>query len=511
MKVSLSFAARQLVISQIMAFSCRLPLSLIALIAIAISLQPNVANAHAGGACNPVTMGPLTERPPVILHEAATFRVLGKRWSTSNELKSYFDQQRSLLQLVQKQEPPADRLGQLKLASAGDLMRMPSPQPDFVSPVLKEHLDTIDIFNANLETLISDKYPIPPDSLFMMNSDPSVITGFRNSQQQNYFSMLSLANNHTFDYPDDAMKDTLGLLQSEGIFQSGIREREGQKPYLVVEQNGIRIGYYALTTFVNRQEMHQKSAYALTPMIDGMKPVPFAEWKDSCEIDLTDTARALRQMKEDGADIRIVSIHWGIEHDMYPQPVQLNVAHQLVKMGADIIVGAHPHVPQPAEICFVNGYEEKLGANVAKQQRAEGCVIEGGDGGHPRKAMIYYSLGNLTSYSPFFWQQLGVIAEMDLVKMDRGGKAVVDWFAPNYVFTFDHVANPPHGERELSLLNTYIARRCGGTGCSAATLSMVNSLNRHMNGSSLAWWEELKVTAITTFDAISHIIRVQFQ
>lgn len=477
---------------------------------VAGSLAGQQAFAHAGGACNPVTTGPLTEKPPVYLHEAATFRVLGKRWSTSGELKTYFDQQKALLKLLQEQGATAEALGRIKLASAGDVMRMPSAQPNFVNPALKEYLDTVDIFNANLETLISPKYPVPPDSLFLMNSDPTLVTGFRNKEQQNYFSMVSLANNHTFDFPDDAIKDTMALLREESIFQSGIRERKGQKPYLVLEKNGIRIGYYAVTTFVNRPDTHKRSELHMPPIVEGMKPIPFSEWKDSCEIDLTDTARVLRQMEQDGADIKIVSIHWGIEHDMYPQPVQLNVAHQMVKMGADIIVGAHPHVPQPSEICFVNGYEEKLGAQVAQQQRAEGCVIESSDGGKPRKAMIYYSLGNFTSYSPFFWQQMGVIAELDLVKLERNGEPVVDWFAPEYVFTYDHVDNPPHGKRDLSLLNTYIARRCGGEGCSAATLSMVNSLNRHMKGESLSWWEELKVTAITTYDAISKIIYWQF-
>ncbi|MDX1692730.1 MAG: CapA family protein [Ketobacteraceae bacterium] len=469
----------------------------------------SLATAHAGGACNPVTMGPLTERPPLYIHESSTFRVLGKRWSTSAELKGYFDQQKQLLELIQKQSPPADIKSRVKLASAGDVMRVSYSQPELVNPVLKEYLDTVDIFNANLETLISPRYPVPPNSLFMMNSDPSVVTAFRDSRNQNYFSMLSLANNHTFDYPDDAILDTLKLLREERIYQSGIRQLKVRKPYLVVEKKGIRIGYYAVTTFVNRQEMMKKSELHLTPMIDGMKPVPFSEWKDSCEIDLTDTARILSEMDADGADIKIVSVHWGIEHDMYPQPVQLNVAHQLVKMGADIIVGAHPHVPQPAEICFVNGYEETLGSSMAEQQRKAGCVIETLDG-KPRKAMIYYSLGNLTSYSPFFWQQVGVIGEMELAKISKNGQTTVDWYSPEYVFTYDHVENPPHGKRDLNLLNTYIARRCGGEGCSAATLSMVNSLHRHLKGDSLSWWEELKVTAITTYDSIKNIIYWQF-
>lgn len=474
-----------------------------------LAMVAGLANAHVGGACNPLTVEPFTDYPPVYPHETTTFKVLGKRWSTSGQLKDYFDQQRRLLKDIQAQQIPADAQSSLKLASVGDVMRMSYNQDDWVQPALKEYLDTVDILNGNLETLISPNHPLPPSSIFMMNSAPSVVTGFRNQAGQNYFSLMSLANNHTFDYPDDAIRDTLSLLREEGVFQSGVREKKTEKPYLVVEKNGIRIGYYAVTAFVNREKMLRDSEFHFNPIVDGMKAVPFYEWKDSCEIDLSDTANILKRMERDGADIKIISIHWGVEHDMYPQPVQLDVAHRIVQQGADIIVGAHPHVPQPAEICFVNGYEEQLGQSLAQRQKEQGCVIESSDG-KPRKAMIYYSLGNLTSYSPFFWQQVGVIAELQLVKRQGNKQSQVDWFAPEFVLTYDEAKHPPHGSRSINLLNTYIARRCGGDGCSGATLDMVSMLNRHLTGQSLSWWEELMIIATSTYDSLKNIIYWKF-
>ncbi|MCG8671806.1 MAG: CapA family protein [Pseudomonadales bacterium] len=468
-------------------------------------LSANLALAHNESSCSGVSVKGFTETPPMYLHESPSLRVLGKRWSTSNELKTYFDQQKKLLQVIQEQAAPGEPENVLKLASVGDVMRLSYSQPDFVDEILKEYFDSVDVLTGNLETLISPKYPVPPDSLFQMNSDPSLLTAFRNSENHNYFSVMSTANNHTFDYPDDAILDTLAALKEEGIWQSGIRTSKQQKPYLVFETKGIRIGYYAITTFVNSKETFKKSKLHLNPMVEGIEPIPFAAWKEGCEIDLSDTQRVLKQMKQDGADISIISIHWGEEHDMYPQPVQLDIAHQLVQQGADVIVGAHSHVPQPAEICFVNGYEDRLDGALADQQKAEGCVLRTSDG-KPRKAMIYYSLGNFTSYSPFFWQQLGTIGELSLVKQETDAGAVVDWFAPNFVFTYDHVDNPPHGKRHLNLLNNYIVRGCNSTRCPETTKILVGSLKRHLYGESLNIWEEFRVTALTTYVALKEII-----
>ncbi|MCG8313871.1 MAG: CapA family protein [Pseudomonadales bacterium] len=461
--------------------------------------------AHGGAGCNPLENQVLDERPPYYMHETPTFRAFGKRFSTSEQLKRYFAQQKKILSMLADQEPPADAISQLKLASVGDIMRMPSKQDGFVDDVLKEYLDGVDILNGNLETLISDKYPVPPESLFNMNSDPSLLTAFRNKAGQNYFSVLSTVNNHTYDFPDDAIADTLAHLRSEGIYQSGIRLHKSEKSYLVFEHKGIRIGYYAVTTFVNKQEMLKKTKVAINPMVEGIEPIPFNAWKSSCDIDIGDIKNVLKQMKQDGADIKIISIHWGIEHDMYPQPVQVELAHQMVAAGADIIVGAHPHVPQPSEVCFINGYENNLPQSEAEAQRSNGCVLATMDG-KPRKAMIYYSLGNFTSYTPFFWQQVGVIAEMNIVQLQKNEQRIVDWYTPKYVFTYDHAENPPNGQRHLNLLNTYIARRCDGNGCSKATKNLVGMLDRHIYGESLSWWEEIRYTAITTYQAVKDYV-----
>jgi poly-gamma-glutamate synthesis protein (capsule biosynthesis protein) len=69
------------------------------------------------------------------------------------------------------------------------------------------------------------------------------------------------------------------------------------------------------------------------------------------------------------ADYVIVYAHWGAEYQLTPTGRQQAEAHQLVEAGADLIIGAHPHVVEPVEV-----YQSDSGE---------------------RQGVIFYSLGNL--------------------------------------------------------------------------------------------------------------------
>ena len=49
------------------------------------------------------------------------------------------------------------------------------------------------------------------------------------------------------------------------------------------------------------------------------------------------------------ADLVIVCPHWGVEYALKPTRDQVELAHQMIDAGADMIVGSHPHVVQPLE------------------------------------------------------------------------------------------------------------------------------------------------------------------
>lgn len=52
---------------------------------------------------------------------------------------------------------------------------------------------------------------------------------------------------------------------------------------------------------------------------------------------------------EKKADVVIVFPHWGTEYETVPSSYQEEFALQMTEAGADLIIGTHPHVPQPVE------------------------------------------------------------------------------------------------------------------------------------------------------------------
>lgn len=123
----------------------------------------------------------------------------------------------------------------------------------------------------------------------------------------------NLANNHSFDYGKKSYEDTITALEAEGISSFGY-ERTA-----VMDIKGVKVGLAGV--------------YELAEHID-------------CKQDLLDNIASL---KEQGAQIIIVSFHWGQEKENVPSDVQVELAHAAVDNGADLVLGHHPHVLQEIE------------------------------------------------------------------------------------------------------------------------------------------------------------------
>ncbi len=57
----------------------------------------------------------------------------------------------------------------------------------------------------------------------------------------------------------------------------------------------------------------------------------------------------LDEIKTQSPDFIIFSFHWGNEYVTWPSPAQVDLAHELIDNGVNIIIGHHPHVVQPVE------------------------------------------------------------------------------------------------------------------------------------------------------------------
>jgi poly-gamma-glutamate synthesis protein (capsule biosynthesis protein) len=145
------------------------------------------------------------------------------------------------------------------------------------------------------------------------------------------FNVVSQANNHTYDWGADALIDSLDRLRAAGIQPVGAGQNILAAHYpLLVNVDGLRIAFLA---FVN---IDPKEAAAGVGR-------PGVAWLDPAQA-LADI-RFARPL----ADLVIVCPHWGVEYALKPTHDQVELAHQMIDAGADIVVGSHPHVVQPLE------------------------------------------------------------------------------------------------------------------------------------------------------------------
>jgi len=198
---------------------------------------------------------------------------------------------------------------------------------DFKFPFLKiaDELNQADIVFGNLEGPISDK-GTKVGSIYSFRNDPRVLDGLTFAG----FNILSLANNHIFDYGRLALEDTLERLKNASI------DCVGFGPAVIKDIRGTKIAFLAYTAF-------------------GAAKIS--------ESDFEKVKQEIKTAKEE-ADILIVSLHAGEEYQKTPNQFQIDFFKTAYGAGADLVVGHHPHVVQPdlyslGNFIFDQGFSEE--------------------------------------------------------------------------------------------------------------------------------------------------------
>jgi len=148
--------------------------------------------------------------------------------------------------------------------------------------------------------------------------------------------IVSLANNHSYDYGEVSLLDTLDTLERAGIPYVGAgRDKKEASGAVTFCKNGIRVTYLSATQIERLDDPDTKGATENSPGT-------FRCWGKALE-DLTDAVR--RAKEKEG--VVIVYIHWGTENVAQPDWAQLEQAKALAQAGADLIMGDHSHCLQP--------------------------------------------------------------------------------------------------------------------------------------------------------------------
>lgn len=252
---------------------------------------------------------------------------------------------------------------QLNAARTADKKYSYSPCYNYI----RRDVSSADIAIANLETTIGTGnyggYPsfCAPDS-------------FLYAAKGTGFDILLFANNHCLDRGKRGALHTLHMLDSLGITHCGVyrdsADRKQRYP-LIVEKKGTRIAILNYT-------------YGLNGI-----PVPPPLVVNLIDEDVI--AKDIAEAKKHKPHTIIACMHWGDEYVSLPPKRIKELTDKLIAMGADHVIGNHPHVVQPIET--------RQDSTLAKQNA------------------VVYSLGNLVSGMFARGRDGGLLARMELTRV----------------------------------------------------------------------------------------------
>lgn len=150
------------------------------------------------------------------------------------------------------------------------------------------------------------------------------------------FDRCSTASNHAYDRGTDGIDATVNALESRGVSQAGMARTPAEIEPRVFTVNGVSLTHLSYTFSYN-----------------GLHLPDNQQWRSA----VIDSERILHDAtiaRDMGAEVVIVSMHWGTEKDSHPNTRQTTIADELTTSGLiDLIIGHHAHVVQP--IVQMNG------------------------------------------------------------------------------------------------------------------------------------------------------------
>lgn len=186
---------------------------------------------------------------------------------------------------------------------------------DYPFKNILEFLKGNDIVLANLEGPVTSN---PSKTIDFKNKtlqftfDPAVVPILKNVG----FTVLGLANNHSFNFGVSGFAETKTHLKDAGIDFYG--DPYNQKDISIVKDiNGVKVGIVGYHEFYNEDT---------TPIVNELKRL------------------------RGEVDFLIVTPHWGVEYNTSMTAKQQEKAYAFIDAGADLVLGAHPHVIEPVEV-----------------------------------------------------------------------------------------------------------------------------------------------------------------
>ncbi|MEM6521228.1 MAG: CapA family protein [Cyanobacteria bacterium P01_C01_bin.70] len=236
--------------------------------------------------------------------------------------------------------PPAPQVA-VQIKAMGDIIpgtdfpnyRLPN-DPNYLFNSVKMFIGEVDIVFGNFESTLTD-YPdtaknVGQGMTFAFRTPPNWTDVLKSAG----FDVLSVANNHSFDFGDPGFDDTIANIE-----QSGMRAVGRKDQIVTVDANGYQVAF-----------------------------IGFSYWPDHNDMNNLAAATALVQQAQAAADMVVISVHAGAEGTnalrvrnqteyffSENRGNMVQFSHAMIDAGADLVLGHGPHVPRAVEL-----YQNKL-------------------------------------------------------------------------------------------------------------------------------------------------------
>jgi poly-gamma-glutamate synthesis protein (capsule biosynthesis protein) len=243
---------------------------------------------------------------------------------------------------------------------------------------IKKYLIFSDFLFGNFETVTAGKsrgysgYPF-------FNTPDAFVAALKNAG----FGLLTTSNNHALDRGEKGLLRTIELINKYGLNYNGTFSSQRDRDSLrIFNIKGIKIAFLAYTYGTNGNPVPKEKPYVINL------------------IDLNLVERDIGKARAEGADIVLVHYHFGEEYQREPSDYQKDIVRKTIKYGADIIIGGHPHVIQPADFFKTSG-------------------------GGLDTGFVIYSMGNFISNQRWRYSDGGVILNINLSKDFRNDSVFI--------------------------------------------------------------------------------------
>jgi poly-gamma-glutamate synthesis protein (capsule biosynthesis protein) len=293
-----------------------------------------------------------------------------------------------------------DSIVTIRIAVTGDLM---CHAPQFKSSTIfrdsfdfspsfkyiKQYLQDADFTIGNLETITAGKnkkysgYPF-------FNSPDQYIRDVKNAG----FGFVTTSNNHALDRGEAGIRRTIEkLVQSNLDYTGTFTSQKDRDSIRIINIKGIKTALLSYSYGTNGNPIPLGKKYLINLINEKL------------------IRKDISNARKSGAELIVVYYHFGQEYKREPVQSQIDLVNKTKQLGADIILGGHPHVIEPMD------YFKTLNAKLDT-----GFVI--------------YSLGNFFSAQRWRYSDAGVILYLNISKNLRNDSlwiSSVD-FIPTWVY-----------------------------------------------------------------------------